>query len=331
MVSVSTDRRRGCLAQMSTIPLVQTAAIDIGGWEADAEYAIYPQGARSKNAVFAPEEGAPPVVVPTRRYMFKRSRESYPDQFWAEVVAYRVGCLLGLTVPPAFAAIDSSTGECAALIEWFYVDGVERFVHAGEFLQALFPEFDRERGADHNMNDNGAMLRTLTLGGRLRDDWRPWWLEALVFDALIGNTDRHQDNWGLLFKMQDEPLTARLAPLFDNGTSLGSERFVERVKNWDEATLNRYVDRGTHHVRWNRDDDHTDRGHITLVARAVEKWPDKAETIAAKIHAISDDDLSRCLADLGKLDMPLRLSEDRQNFMLRLLSRRLRLLQAVLP
>ncbi|OGZ44206.1 MAG: hypothetical protein A2756_00100 [Candidatus Ryanbacteria bacterium RIFCSPHIGHO2_01_FULL_48_27] len=43
--------------------------------------------------------------------------------------------------------------------------------------------------------------------------------ELLVFDALIGGTDRHYYNWGVLEKA-DSGKFLRLAPAFDNGVSL---------------------------------------------------------------------------------------------------------------
>lgn len=43
--------------------------------------------------------------------------------------------------------------------------------------------------------------------------------ELLAFDALIGGTDRHYNNWGILEKADDSEFI-RLAPAFDNGISL---------------------------------------------------------------------------------------------------------------
>src|SRR5436309_337062 len=89
---------------MHIAPLVQTAPLDIGAWEPDAEFGVFPQGARAKDAVFAPPTPPEPILVSGKRYLFKRSKRSYPDQFWGEIIAYRVGCMMGLEVPPAFAA-----------------------------------------------------------------------------------------------------------------------------------------------------------------------------------------------------------------------------------
>lgn len=43
--------------------------------------------------------------------------------------------------------------------------------------------------------------------------------ELICFDALIGGTDRHYNNWGVLEKAEDSSFL-RLSPAFDNGISL---------------------------------------------------------------------------------------------------------------
>lgn len=58
---------------------MQTAFFDVADWESDAEFGVFPQGARAKEAVFAPNYPKEPVIVPGKRYLFKRSKRSYPD------------------------------------------------------------------------------------------------------------------------------------------------------------------------------------------------------------------------------------------------------------
>lgn len=43
-----------------------------------------------------------------------------------------------------------------------------------------------------------------------------WWVGYIVLDALVGNTDRHQENWAVIGNG-----TRRLAPTFDHASSLG--------------------------------------------------------------------------------------------------------------
>ena len=59
----------------------------------------------------------------------------------------------------------------------------------------------------------------------------------LMLDALIGNTDRHHENWGLIVGSGHAGREAWLAPTFDHASSLGrnesEQRMLERMKTRD--------------------------------------------------------------------------------------------------
>ena len=99
--------------------------IDISDWEIDLEFSPYPEGSRSKYAVYCPPKAGFDFLVPKHRYLFKHSNPNFPAQFWAEIIAYRIGCRMGVRVPPAFAAVNTDKAETAALIEWFYGPDLE--------------------------------------------------------------------------------------------------------------------------------------------------------------------------------------------------------------
>lgn len=322
-----------------TLPVrIQAAAIDTAGWLQDSEFAVYPQGARAKQSVFAPDEVPDPCLVPRQRYLFKWSKGSYPDQFWSEVIAYRVGCLLGVEVPPAFAAFDSDTGISAALIEWFYEDEDEVFIQAGEFLQAIRPEFDRDKGKAHNLQDIEVLMRVLRSASSQMDGWRMWWVRTLLFDALIGNTDRHQDNWGFVLKrnlirLQPEHALrslTRIAPAFDNGTSLGHEYFVEKVAGWNDAKFAKYIQRGRHHVKLNLQDSPPLQSHTGLIRAVLDSWPDLDKDSLCGMLQFDPHELDASIADLPGLTPPIRLEPGRRAFALQLLHRRHAILKELL-
>jgi hypothetical protein len=271
-------------------------------------------------------------LISGRRYLFKESDRKYPDQFWTEVVAYRVGCLLGIDVPPSFAAYNSASGNtCGSLTQWFYVDGVERFVWAGELLQNIRPGFDRKLGTDHNLKDIRSLVLSLRINGVLApgEDWRLWWATALLFDALIGNTDRHQDNWGLLYRQRaggglDE---AVLAPYFDNGTSLGHELWPDLVADWSDQRVAQYTNRGKPHVRLEHGAPREQ--HEVLLQKVMKRWPHVRSSLSERLAQCSEAALRGVLEDLLTLDMPLMLSRSRFDLMLRLLCARLERLQGL--
>lgn len=81
-------------------------------------------------------------------------------------------------------------------------------------------------------------------------EWQIYWSDMLLFDALIGNTDRHQDNWGLLWQTTNNKLKVRIAPVFDNGTSLGYEILERNMGGfYNPDRMRSYINKGRHHIR----------------------------------------------------------------------------------
>lgn len=238
--------------------MIQTEAIDIASWPADEQFAhAYPEGARPKRVVVSPRDINLEFIKPDWRYMFKLSSDRAAEQFWSEIIAYEIGQLLDITVPPAYAAFDSERNQCGVVIEWFYKQGLAEFFSAGNFFNRLIDGFDREKGAQHNLEtairfNSGAVTKDALYG--------IW--EMLFFDAIIGNTDRHQDNWGHLLALIKNPdrefkktrerfrVEWDFAPWFDNGTSLGYEIPPRKFTQWRRETLDGYIMRGCHHIRY---------------------------------------------------------------------------------
>lgn len=289
----------------------QEAPIDIASWPADDLFGNYPEGARSKNAIFPPNNLNLHIIVKNRRYLYKRSNRKYPDQFWSEVVAYQTGCLLGVTVPPAFAAYNSIDGDCGALIEWFYEDGKAAFTPGGAYMQRLMPEFDRKRGELHNYQAVKKVGRAFAQSGLTQELWEEKWADAFLFDALIGNTDRHQDNWGYLAIKHQGKLRLSFAPLFDNGTSLGHERFEEHIASWTKANFERYVNKGTHHIRWQYGDPEG-CGHFALIEKMTTDVPQVRGYMLRKIEQFDVVALEGILDYLRTLQLPIAMTPFRK-------------------
>lgn len=302
--------------------------IDVSGWTEDEAYATYPEGARSKRAYF-PAGDFPSFILPGRRYLLKRSDKRYPDQFWGEVVAAYVGNMLGVPVPPAYPAIDSRRDLAGALIEWFYQDSDASFVPAGNFMQQAIENFDRQRGTQHNFWAARAICKALQRLGALQGDWLGAWADALTFDALIGNTDRHQDNWGFLFVVKADSVTTSLAPWYDNGTSLGHERWPAHTAHWQEADFERYVRKGKHHLRWTVDSP-AGCGFFEMPIRLVELDAGLKGRMQTVIDRLDFSRLEGFLAECRALPHPVPLTDWRCRFMIRLIKlRRDFLLQAL--
>jgi len=254
--------------------------IDVNDWRTDDEHAIFPIGARDKKMLWSPDNFAG-NLKPNWPYLFKLSREAFPDQFWMETIAYIIGTAMGISVPKALPATrigDNGERVYGALLEWFYDKNLDYFVHASDFFHVLNKEFDDQSGMHHNLDDLRFICRTFSIRGVISSDWSGWLCDMLLLDSLIGNSDRHQENWGIVFTLQrgedGMPLKSekgefitrgKLSPFFDNGTSLGHERYTDKIASWNLKTLDGYIEKGSHHLRINRDETKIRLGHLESV------------------------------------------------------------------
>jgi hypothetical protein len=324
-----------------------TQVIDVADWHEDREFSILP-GTRVKSAHFCSSPNYQ-FCQPGHRYLFKLSSESrdgtdkYPEEFWIEIFAYQLGTLMGLEVPPAFVAINSSNGKSGAVIEWFLkgisIQGLgssqatqfiqtEDFSSGGDFIQNEIIDYDRKKGTQHNFTTIAKLCARLQKQHILYTDWQSYWAKVLAFDALIGNGDRHQENWGFIKTI---PLTQslgfisttakhlsnhRLAPAFDNGSSMGREILEKDFKDFD---VEKYVKKGTHHLRW--DISTSKMGHAEMLINFCRSYP-ILRTAMIDFLKFKQNDIEAILSRLSSYNLPkpfVNLNTHRAEFMLKLL------------
>lgn len=302
--------------------------IDVTSWRKDDEHGIFPRGARDKKMLWSPSD-APEGIKPEWPYLFKLSREAYPDQYWMETVAYIVGNVMGVPVPkalPARRAMENGEYEYGALLEWFYDQNSQLFVHASDFFHVLITDFDDASGRHHNIADLRLICRSFSIRSMISTDWALWLYDMLLFDALIGNSDRHQENWGFVFVPESAPgvtppkVRGYLAPYFDNGTSLGHERYVEKIRGWTHQKLDDYIQRGCHHLRKNRKDTHERLGHISSIQDLVLEEQPKAHLVQKL--AFNFQELVDKIDSLCEIRSDVPFTRERADWTIRLLRRR---------
>ena len=319
--------------------MIQLNPIDISEWGRHVEFSeAYPEGARPKRIVISPAEPLQDVIRPSWQYMFKLSDPKYPEQFWSELIAYQVGQLLDVPVPPAHAGFDEMTGECGSLSEWFYEPNEDVFYAAGYFFYREIKGFDKEKGTQHNILTAQKLNETFIGKDQIYDFW-----SMILFDSLIGNTDRHQENWGYLLNIspnsksvarrRNEQYSVRLkfAPWFDNGTSLGYQIIARKFLQWDDTRLDNFIKKGTHHFRYAMDN-LTQIGHLDSMRFIAKYNPEVKHLLQLRLKNFDITQFSATLTKLVDLPMPkgAKLTKERADFIVRLTSRRLEMIMDTL-
>jgi HipA-like C-terminal domain len=174
---------------------------------------------------FQPATGGP-------RRLVKFSR---PDtgEHWSEKIGAEVAALLG--VPHAEVDVGFSGERPVSVTATFLEEGAA-LIHGNELLADADPTYRKEgpkfRTQEHTVQAVRSVLgeRQVAVPPGTAEDLSAFgvFVGYLLLDALIGNTDRHHENWGVIAKGHGAERHLELAPSYDHASSLGRELTDER-------------------------------------------------------------------------------------------------------
>jgi hypothetical protein len=180
--------------------------IDASLWKRD----IKSQASGTRTKFWLLEPGADPEN--TTKYLFKIPTEGTGGH-WAEFVASKVGAELGLhTAEVELATYEGTIGT----ISKNFRSKTEELYEGGDLFLARFEDFNRNSLTYYELPHIIELLKAY--------DLEKEFVALPVFDALIANNDRHCDNWGVLSGLNG----LRMAPIYDNGSSLGFNEVAEK-------------------------------------------------------------------------------------------------------
>ncbi|WP_040473655.1 hypothetical protein [Flavobacterium frigoris] len=166
---------------------------DISGWHKNVHYST--GGTRSKYIALHPDTN--------EEYFFKGSKETplreirYPTEFWSEIVSSKIGQFLGFPMLDYNIAYDSKHKQKIGCLSKSMVFGAKNKLTEGKTYLTGFnaqynPDIDKK---DYTFQFICNALKSFSL-----DEYIKNIIEIIVFDSIIGNSDRHQENWGIITK-----------------------------------------------------------------------------------------------------------------------------------
>ena len=241
-------------------------------------------------------------------WLYKQARKN-TGEHWAEKVASEIAELIGL--PTHEVKIARYEGRIGCAVKSFLKKD-EILVHGNELLAGAIKGYDKEkqRGqADHHFSNIVDTIEKW-FTGKFRQSVSLNLVGYFVFDALVGNTDRHHENWGTLLKpvrvkknddREGEQMRFRvdLAPTFDHGSSLGRELLddcVRLILN-DPNGVHRYIRKATGGIF---EDVNSRKGlsPMALVELIAATYPDLVMPWRNRIAALPEDFALPLLADV---------------------------------
>lgn len=182
----------------------------------------------------------------TNGWFWKESDRKYPHEFWSEILACQLGAEMGVAVPRTHLGLFEG---CPGSLAENLLAPDEELIEAADIMAELDPGYERMGKGDR---------QTVELAKRAIDSFCGTAGEAaleafhrmLVFDAWIGNQDRHHENWGFV---QTADGKRRFSDIFDNGSSLLRELPSDaalQAKVGTSRQRDAYAVRANSEIRW---------------------------------------------------------------------------------
>ena len=226
-------------------------------------------------------------------YVAKVGHKWYPNESITEYLLNRIGETLGFRV--AASRLVRIRNQIRFLSKYF-LDGDQQLVHGAE----LYAEYLSDRALVEEVERKGLARDLFTVQFTqaavakafpaeqevIMEDFR----HMLLYDALVGNNDRHFYNWGVIQQLSGEQ--PYFAPVYDTARGLfwnnAEEKVVSLATNGDQRWLEKYVNNSRPKIGW---EGMTNPNHLQLIRAMVEQ-----ETVRHRFRTWLDaDKLADCL------------------------------------
>jgi len=125
---------------------------------------------------------------------FKKGQRDYKHEFWSEIIASELGELLGFDILEYQIAIRGDVVGCIS--KSMINQASEELIEGGKYLQAFDNTFNPENTKLRSKYNVDLIINALI--SFKKEKHLKKLIETIVFDALIGNSDRHQENWAII-------------------------------------------------------------------------------------------------------------------------------------
>ena len=249
--------------------------------EVRPEWVLLPEEMGSKTKLwYSPQEDQ------EAHWLFKHPRKG-TGEHWAEKIAAEVASILGI----AHAKVELARfqGNRGSATESFVRPG-ETLDHGNQVLERVVRNYDPEKKfhqSSHTLENIWQAIDGVFGEPAAQESARSRFAEYLVLDALIGNTDRHHENWGILRGRADDR-ESLMAPSFDHASSLGRELSDERRDRLrTESRVGDYAERGRGAIYWSANEPHGP-SPLELVRRAARRYPDIFRPALTKLERLDE-------------------------------------------
>jgi hypothetical protein len=205
---------------------LETTFTDISDWHKNEFYST--GGTRSKYIALE--------LVTNDEYFFKGSKETiggeirYPTEFWSEIVSSKIGQFLGFPMLDYNIGYDDNHKQKIGCLSKSMIGSKNKLTEGIAYLTGFNPKYNPETDKNkYTFQFIRSALKQFDLIEYVENI-----IEIIVFDAIIGNSDRHQENWGIIlfYKKTNSLIDNQLKDGSIGYRTAWSIKFFNRMLMW---------------------------------------------------------------------------------------------------
>lgn len=284
---------------------------DFSFWE---EYEGTPEGSGRSEKIWLinPDTG--------QTGLFKFKKDTFTTDHVSECIAYDLANLI--EIPCARFEVGIYKGREGSMSYNIVTREKEMLIEGIYCISLQYSHFDAEMLVDLDTGDRYS----LEMIKRVLEpfDLFSHFLPVLIFDFLIGNTDRHQSNWALI--MEDGEV--HLSPLYDNSSSLCAyvtERKIEQYTGNDSMLWKSLIDTKSKSIIRITCQDKKRPAHSEIIRYVKENYYEQTKNIVTRIEtAMTEEAVNNIVAKYEEV-----LSAKKRNLIIKYLLSKVELLKEI--
>ena len=217
--------------------------------------------------------------------LFKFKKDAGTTDHVSECIAYKIAQLLEL--PCAKFELGMYQGREGSM-SYNIIEHTDQILVEGIYFITLFyPEYNSEQFFDSDSQDKYSVEMVI----KSIEPFVPIesFLKMLIFDYLIGNSDRHQNNWAILLEGDKR----KWSPLYDNSSSLCAYISEEQIGSYlgkDKKRWNALVDTKSKSLLRCKVSDEKRPTHLTVLQYMKENYFAETNSFAEKIISVMTEE-----------------------------------------
>ena len=281
--------------------------------EVNPDWVLHPEdmGGKQKFWYLKPDESE-------IAWLFKYPRLN-SGEHWAEKIAFEVSKHIEIPCAQVELAVFQGTRGSSSKS---FISGNQQLFHGNQILARYMDNYDpvarRFVQSQHTLDNIWQALERVFEESEGSEAAKLRFAEFLVLDAVIGNIDRHHENWGVARRRTDdgEGWLGYLSPTFDHASSLGRELQDKRREGLlTNNMVGNYSEKGSGGIYWSESDSKAP-SPLELVRLAYREYPNLLAPSLSKLAKLDEIDLKEIVEGIP----PAWMSDTARRFAVRLIS-----------